>query len=195
VDLIAKSDKTVSVLAYDKDQMSPKKPQGDRPPPGLAATGQWGSTSYVGPITAGLAVCAVFTVIGWIFILLLCPCDRIDVYCIDGKLYLPNGEFYKSQSSRNFEIRKSEHLMQPLSLKKGNTGHWGTTSYIGPLSASIAIAALPTIIGAPILLLFFPMDQRDVYCCNGNLYLPSGDFYKTSTEHNFSITQSKHVSK
>ena len=133
--------------------------------------------------------------IGWIFILLLCPCDRIDVYALNGKLYLPNGEFYKSQSSRNFEIRKSEHLQQALSLKKGNTGHWGTTSYIGPLSAAIAIVAIPTIIGAPILLLFFPMDQRDVYCCNGALYKPNGDFYKSATVHNFTITQSKHVGK
>ena len=196
VDIIAKSDKTVSVLAYDKEQLNPKKLlPGDKTPPGLATTGQWGSTTYVGPITIGLAFPAIFTVVGWIFILLLCPCDRIDVYALNGKLYLPNGEFYKSQSDRNFEIRKSEHLQQPLSLKKGNTGHWGTTSYIGPLSAAIAIVSIPTIIGPLICLLFFPMDQRDVYCCNGALYKPNGDFYKSATELNFTITQSKHVGK
>lgn len=106
-------------------------------------------------------------------------------YCF---VYIHNKiEFYKSATRRNFEIRKSEHVTEKVD------GIWGTTTYVGPLTWSCAIVAAPTIIGFFLILLFFPMDERDVYYSNGRLYTADGYFYKSATEKNFQLTKSQHL--
>ena len=72
-------------------------------------------------------------------------------------------------------------------------GMWGTTTYVGPLTWSCAIIGLWTIIGACLILLFFPMDERDVYYSNGKLYTPNGYFYKSATNKNFKLRKSQHL--
>jgi hypothetical protein len=64
---------------------------------------------------------------------------------------------------------------------------WGTTTFVGPLTWAVAIASIPTIIGWFIILLFFPLDQRDVYNIDGKLYTLDGVFYKPATDHNFEV--------
>jgi small-conductance mechanosensitive channel len=71
---------------------------------------------YVGPLTGSFAIAAIITIIGWIPILLLLPSDETDVYRVGGKLYTPNGEFYKSATKFNFEVRKSVSLPGLLTL-------------------------------------------------------------------------------
>ena len=78
-------------------------------PPGRSG-GAWGTTTYVGPLTYALALASVPSLIGWIIILLFLPLDQRDVYKVGGSLYTPDGEFYKTASEHNFEVRKSEHL-------------------------------------------------------------------------------------
>lgn len=85
LDLVAEAEGKLTVLAQAPLDIS-KKPMGHPPPEGLAG-GEWGSTTFVGPITAALAIAALPTVIGWIIILLFLPCDRTDVYKVNGKLY------------------------------------------------------------------------------------------------------------
>ena len=80
-------------------------------PPGKAAGGQWGTTTYVGPITWGLAIASLYTIIGWIIVLLFCPSDQRDVYKIDNKLYLADGTYYKPATEHNFAIQKSCHVL------------------------------------------------------------------------------------
>ena len=78
-------------------------------PPGRSG-GQWGSTTFVGPLTFAVAIACIPSLIGWIIVLLFLPLDQRDVYKVGGSLYTPNGEFYKSATENNFEVRKSEHL-------------------------------------------------------------------------------------
>lgn len=142
---------------------------------------------YVGPQTGSLSIAALPTIVGWILILMFLPSDETDVYRVGGKLYTPNGEFYKSATKHNFEVRKSEHVTEKVN------GMWGSTTYLGPKTWSLAIASLPTIIGFVLILMFFPMDERDVYHANGNLYTPEGFWLKTATEHNFKLRKSQHL--
>lgn len=58
---------------------------------------------------------------------------------------------------------------------------------------SVAIASIPTIIGPFIILLFCPLDQREVYKMNNKLYEPNGTLYKAATERNFTIRKSEHT--
>ena len=141
----------------------------------------------MGPQTGAFAIAAIITIVGWIPILLLLPSDEIDVYRVGGKLYTSNGEFYKSATKHNFEVRKSEHMTEKVD------GTWGTTTYIGPKTWSLAIISIPTIIGFFLVLLFFPIDERDVYLANGNLYSAEGFFLKTASKHNFSLRKSQHL--
>lgn len=185
LDLVSESEGKLTILAQAPLDIS-KTPMGHPPPEGLAG-GEWGTTSFVGPITAALTVAAIPTVIGWLIILLFLPSDRTDVYKVNGKLYTPNGHFYKNASSRNFEIRKAEHVTEPIK------GIWGTTTYVGPLTFSLAILAAPTIIGAILILLFLPLDERDIYFNEGKLYTADGFFYKSATNKNFKLRKSAHL--
>ena len=72
-----------------------------------------------------------------------------------------DAEFYKSATRRNFEVRKSEHVCEKVK------GVWGTTTYVGPMTWSLAIIAAPTVIGFILIMLFFPVDERDVYLHDG----------------------------
>lgn len=206
----------VTILAQAPFDFS-KKLMGHPPPEGLAG-GEWGTTSYVGSQTAGLAIAAIPTVIGWAIILLIAPSDYTDVYKVGGNLYTPNGkysmpgvvdfwsasagfpwaswlgssrranfhfvackklatistldsfftgEFFKNATSHNFEVRKSEHITEKVN------GVWGTTTYVGPLTWSLAIISIFTVIGPILILLFFPLDERDIYFDKGNLYTAS----------------------
>ena len=53
-------------------------------------------------------------------------------------------------------------------------GEWGTTTFVGPQTGALAIAALPTVIGWIIILLFLPSDKTDVYKLGDKLYTPNG---------------------
>lgn len=81
--------------------------------------------------------------------------------------FSPTGEFFKNATTHNFEVRKSEHITEKVN------GVWGTTTYIGPLTWSLAILSIFTVIGPILLLLFFPLDERDIYFDKGNLYTAS----------------------
>lgn len=185
LDLVAEAEGKVTVLAQAPQDIS-AKPMGHPPPEGLGG-GEWGSTTFVGPQTAALAIAAIPTVIGWAIILLFLPTDKTDVYRLGDKLYTPNGEFYKSATTRNFEIRKSEHMTEKV------PGMWGTTTYVGPLTWSLAICSIWTVVGACLVLLFLPMDERDVYYSQGKLYTPNGFFYKSATPKNFKLRKSGHL--
>lgn len=160
-------------------------------PNGLS-DGIWGTTTYVGPRTLSLFICALPTVIGAIIILMFFPVDRSEVYNVDGRLYLPNGTVYKNATSSNFYIRKSEHTLDgaPHGL---SGGEWGTTTYVGPLCISLFICALPSIVGAILILMFLPLDSEEVYKTDGNLYLADGTMYKAATGLNFYQKNSKHI--
>lgn len=84
---------------------------------------------------------------------------------------------------------KSEHCTK---LPKPG-GHWGTTTYIGPQTVALAIVSVITVVGWIIVLLFCPLDERDVYRRDGNLYHVNGDYCKTASSHNFLIRHSRHV--
>lgn len=185
LDMVSEAEGKVTVLAQAPIDIS-DKPLGHPPPEGLAG-GEWGSTTYVGPLTAALAIAAIPTVIGWAIILLFAPCDKTDVYRVNGKLYTPNGEFYKSATSRNFELRKSEHVTEKVK------GMWGTTTYVGPLTWALAIISIWTVIGSILVLLFLPLDEREVYMNDGKLYTPDGFFYKSATSKNFKLVKSQHL--
>jgi hypothetical protein len=86
------------------------------PPTGCSKGGQWGTTTFVGPLTWAVAIASIPTIIGWIIILLFCPLDQRDVYKVGGKLYTADGAFYKSASEHNFEIRKSAHISNKASV-------------------------------------------------------------------------------
>jgi len=185
LDIVSEAEGKMTVLAMAPTDIS-VKPLGHPPPEGMAG-GEWGSTTFVGPQTASLAVAAIPTVIGWAIILLFAPTDKTDVYRMNGKLYTPNGEFYKTASSRNFEIRKSEHMTEKVK------GMWGTTTYVGPLTWSLAIISIWTVIGAILILLFLPLDEREVYMSDGKLYTPDSFFYKSATKANFKLLKSQHL--
>lgn len=186
LDLVAECEGKLTILAQAPLDIS-KKVLGHPPPEGLGG-GEWGSTTFIGPLTAALAIAALPTVIGWLIILLFIPCDRTDVYKCNGKLYTPNGQFYKSATARNFQIRHSEHVTEPIK------GTWGTTTYVGPLTWAVTIIAAPTVIGALLILLFLPLDERDIYFHDGKLYTPDGYFFKTATNKNFKLRKSAHLS-
>jgi len=161
-------------------------------PPGCSTCGSWGTTQHVGSLTWSAALVALPTIIGTILILLFMPLDKDDVYKDDNFLYLADGTKYKAASDKNFDIRRSAHVDgTPEGLAKGGT--WGTMTYVGPLTWSLALGALPTVIGSIIILLFMPLDQEEVYKLEGKLYLPSGELYKAATESNFMIRNSEHV--
>lgn len=157
----------------------------------LGKDGEWGTMTYIGPLTWAVSIASIFTVIGPIIILLFLPLDKEEVYRLDGKLYLPNGQYYKAATVHNFDIKKSEHTDGTPPRKSG--GEWGTTTYIGPYTWSMTIASFITIIGFIPILLFCPLDQKEVYKVDGKLYTPSGDYFKAATEHNFMKRNSKHV--
>lgn len=185
--LIHETEGTIKVEAYENLALTALKQH--RPPPGLNAGGEWGTTTYIGPMTGAFAFAAIPTIIGWAIILLFCPMDKLDVYKINGNLYTPNGDFFKTASSKNFFQQKKEHCTKPP--KPG--GRWGTTTYIGPMTCALAIVSVITVIGWFLVLLFCPLDERDVYRRNGNLYYVNGDFCKTATDKNFMIRESRHV--
>lgn len=72
-------------------------------------------------------------------------------------------------------------------------GTWGTTTFVGSLTWAAAIAALPTIIGSIIILLFLPLDKMDVYRSDGKLYSVTGEYYKAYTSRNFTIEKVEHT--
>ncbi|CAB9526775.1 expressed unknown protein [Seminavis robusta] len=184
--MVTEAEGKITVMAQAPQDLS-EKILGHPPPEGLGG-GQWGSTSYVGAQTGAFAIISLITVVGWAIILLLLPSDWMDVYMVDGKLYTPSGEFFKSATKHNFEVRKSEHCTEKVK------GVWGTTTYLGPKTWSCAIMATPTFfIGTVFILLLLPMDERDVYLANGNLYSPSGKFLKTATNRNFTLRKSQHL--
>lgn len=162
------------------------------PPPGRSG-GEWGSTTYVGPLTWALAIASIPSVFGWMIVLLFCPVDSLDVYKADGKLFTPDGKFYKSASSHNFEIAKSDHVAEGTPAGKSGGGTWGTTQFVGPLTWAMAIAAIPTLIGPFVILLFMPLDNRDVYKDGETLYKANGEWFKTASSHNFEILRSAHT--
>mmetsp|Transcript_36461 Transcript_36461/g.88311 ORF Transcript_36461/g.88311 Transcript_36461/m.88311 type:complete len:369 (+) Transcript_36461:108-1214(+) len=164
-------------------------------PPGCSpnTNGSWGTTQHVGPLTWSLAICAFPTVIGSFLILLFMPLDNDDVYKdADDVLYLADGTKFKAASSKNFDVRRSAHTTSgtPEGLSGGT---WGTTTYVGPLTFSLALAALPTIIGSIVILLFCPLDQEEVYNVDDKLYLPSGELFKAATKSNFFVRKSEHT--
>lgn len=185
LDIVSESEGKITILAQAPTDIS-KKPLGHPPPEGLAG-GEWGTTTFVGPLTGALAIAALPTVVGWAIILLFCPCDKTDVYRLGDKLYTPNGEFYKNVTTHNFEIRKSEHMTEKVN------GMWGTTTYVGPLTWSLAMISVFTIVGWALILLFFPLDEREVYYADGKLFTPNGFFYKSATDKNFKLRKSQHL--
>lgn len=186
LDIVSEAEGKVTILAQAPQDITTAKPLGHPPPEGLAG-GEWGTTTFVGPQTAALAIASIPSIIGWIIILLFAPSDQTDVYKVNGKLYTPNGEFYKTATTKNFEVRKSEHMTEKVK------GMWGTTTYIGPLTWSLALCSIWTIVGAPLVLLFLPSDERDVYLSDGKLYTPNGFFFKTATDKNFKLRKSQHL--
>jgi hypothetical protein len=157
----------------------------------LGKDGEWGTMTYIGPLTWSVAIVSCFSIIGPIIILLFMPLDREEVYRLDGKLYLPNGQYYKAATVHNFDIKKSEHTDGSPPRMSG--GEWGTTTYIGPFTWSMATASFLTVIGWIPILLFCPLDQEEVYRVDGKLYTPSGEYFKAATEHNYIKRNSKHV--
>lgn len=166
------------------------------PPPGVAKGGTWGTTTYVGPMTFAFAIAAIPTVISPFIILLFCPLDKTDVYNLDNKLYLADGKMYKAASAHNFSITKSEHVPAgvPPGCSPNTSGSWGTTQHVGPLTWSAALVALPTIIGAILILLFMPLDNDDVYRDGDVLYLADGTKFKAASASNFDVRKSTHTS-
>ncbi|CAJ1969776.1 unnamed protein product [Cylindrotheca closterium] len=164
------------------------------PPPGLSG-GIWGTTTYVGPLTFACAVASIQTIIGWIIILLFCPVDKMDVYKVEDKLYTADGKLYKAASTHNFAVSKSEHVVGgvPPGCSPKNTGSWGTTQHVGPLTWAVAICALPTVIGSILILLFMPLDNDDVYKEGDALYLADGTKFKAASDKNFDIRRSAHT--
>lgn len=164
-------------------------------PPGCSpnTSGAWGTTQHVGPLTWSAALVALPTILGSILILLFMPLDNDDVYRDGNVLYLANGTKFKAASDNNFDVRKSVHTEGgvPAGLAEGGT--WGTTTYVGPLTFSLALGALPTVIGAILILLFLPLDQKEVYKLDEKLYLPSGTLFKAATKNNFIIRKSEHT--
>jgi hypothetical protein len=163
----------------------------DGTPPGKVGGGAWGTTQYVGSLTWAMAIAAIPTIVGPFIILLFMPLDNRDIYKDGETLYKANGEWFKTASSHNFDIRRSAHT--DGSPKGQSDGMWGTTTYVGPMTWAATIAAIPTVLGAIIILLFCPLDQEEVYKIDGKLYLPSGKLYKASTSHNFAIRKSEHT--
>ncbi|KAL3940034.1 MAG: hypothetical protein SGBAC_005337 [Bacillariaceae sp.] len=165
------------------------------PPPGLSG-GIWGTTTYVGPLTYACAVASLPTIVGWMIIVLFCPLDKCDVYKVKNKLYTVDGKFYKAATTHNFHVAKSEHVVGgvPPGRSADSNGSWGTTQHVGSLTWAVAICALPTIIGSILILLFFPLDQDDVYEDGGVLYLPDGQKFKAASAKNFDLRRSAHTS-
>lgn len=134
----------------------------DGTPDGKAGGGTWGTTQYIGSLTWAMALVASIPTffIGSIIILLFMPLDNLDIYKDGNSLYKANGEFFKTLSSHNFDIRRSAHTGGTPEGKSG--GQWGTTTYVGPLTWAAALAAFPTILGPFIILLFCPLDSEEV---------------------------------
>ena len=74
-----------------------------------------------------------------------------------------------------------------------SNGCWGTTTFVGSLTWAAAIAAIPTVIGPFIILLFLPLDKMDVYRTDGKLYSATGEYYKAYTSRNFAVEKLEHT--
>jgi hypothetical protein len=79
------------------------------PPPGIKDGGRWGTTNVIGPAT--WSACATVCCVGLLFAGILapfglcafaCPCDKGDVYAIDGQVYNIKGSLLGKES--NFAI-------------------------------------------------------------------------------------------
>ena len=72
------------------------------PPPNCKEGGIWGTATYVGDTTKAIACLGCLCCGCLACCVLLCPQDKKDAYCVDGKVYDAGGAFLVEKKGDNF---------------------------------------------------------------------------------------------